>query len=191
MKQFGTAPRAIAEDSSTHGTGPNVNKKKKFSNVSWGSITIEFLNGDDVIIVIADQRETMRGISPAKKHANYKDMGFENKKTSGPNKQWKFLKWLSEHGGELSWRTNGDIPVSEVGLYKKRKQLLSEGLQRYFVAADDDDPFYDHKREKAYKIKMHLIPEGGVRVVKEIDRYDENDRLGVEEVLRDLQRDDQ
>ncbi|KKQ95563.1 MAG: hypothetical protein UV74_C0001G0065 [Candidatus Woesebacteria bacterium GW2011_GWB1_43_14] len=146
-------------------TGLNVGKLKQYKNqvgllphgkgilklppeVKWEDITIRFLNGDEVLIKCGN----------LSRHTNYEDMGFLDKRTKSaktpnkPNKQWSFLKGLSETKGEISWRSSTATPQG-----KKQKQLLSERLKKYFGI--DNDPFYSYKNEKAYKIRLTLIPE--------------------------------
>lgn len=79
-------------------------------------------------------------------------MGFEDTKRRLPNQQWEFLKNLSVNNGEVSWSD------SEASLkLKKRKQLLAQALKICFGI--NEDPFLPYKQEKAYKIKINLIPE--------------------------------
>lgn len=146
-------------------TGLNIGKLEQYKNqkgllphgkgilklppdTKWEDITIQFFNGDEVLI-------KCDGLS---RHTNYEDMGFLDKRTKSsktpkqPNKQWLFLKLLSETGGEISWSSSKATPQG-----KKQKQLLSEKLKKYFGI--DNDPFYSYKNEKAYKIRLTLIPE--------------------------------
>lgn len=112
----------------------------------WENITIQFFNGDEVLIKCGDLT----------RHTNYEEMGFLDKRTKSttnkPNRQWKFLKGLSETKGEISWRSSKATLKG-----KKQKQLLSERLKKYFGI--DSDPFYSYKNERAYKIRLTLIPE--------------------------------
>ena len=117
-------------------------------DTKWEDITIQFFNGDEAQIRCS-------GLS---RHTNYEDMGFLDKRIKSPktlrkpNKQWLFLKLLSETGGEISWSSPKATPKG-----KKQKQLLSKKLKECFGL--DNDPFYSYKNEKAYKIRLILIPE--------------------------------
>lgn len=113
-------------------------------DTKWENITIKFLDNQEVLVTV--KKETF--------HSDFKDLGFADDKTHLPNKQWEFLKGLSETGGELSWK---HPKASHKG--KKQKQLLKEGLMAYFQI--DNDPFCEYRKEKMYKIKINLIPEGG------------------------------
>jgi hypothetical protein len=117
---------------------------RKFpADTKWEDITIQFLNGQEVIIKVRDLTF----------QTTYEGLGFQNERRKLPNKQWEFLKDLSEIGGTLTWQ---NLRATVKG--KKRKQLLADTLKAYFQI--DEDPFYPYKKEKAYKIKIKLIPEG-------------------------------
>lgn len=111
-------------------------------NTKWEDITIQFLNGQEVIVRVKNLTF----------QTTYEEMGFQDEKTKLPNKQWQFLKNLSETGGEISWKNPHATPKG-----KKQKQLLSDSLKAYFQI--DESPFYSYKQEKSYKIRVHLIPE--------------------------------
>ena len=111
----------------------------------WEHIVIKFKNGHDVLI-------TLKNSEDFQYKANYKEMGFQDNKRLIPNVQWKLLELLSKHNGELSWKNQDALLVM-----KKRKQLLSEQLQDYFQLKED--PFEVYRREKAYRLKLILLPE--------------------------------
>ena len=111
-------------------------------NTKWEDITIEFLDGHNANIKAKDLNANVY----------YKEMGFEDKKKRLPNKQWELLELLSLHKGELTWN-NPDAKV----LIKKKKQLLAQTLKAYFQI--NEDPFLPYRQEKAYKIRINLIPE--------------------------------
>lgn len=110
--------------------------------IRWENITIQFLNSQEVLIRAKDFSQ----------HTNYEAMGFQDMKKKQPTKIWQFLELLAHHKGEISW----DDPTANDRI-KKDKQLLSDALKAYFRI--DDDPFYPYKEEKAYRIKLTLIPE--------------------------------
>ena len=112
------------------------------ADTKWEQVTIKFLNGNDVTIQAKE----------VKIQSDFKEMGFCDKKKNVPNKQWEFLRALSEHHGEINW----DSSEATTKL-KKRKQLLSSALKNCFHI--DEDPFYPYKKEKTYKIKLILLPE--------------------------------
>jgi hypothetical protein len=153
---------------------PSNTPPKTASSTKWEEITIRFINGDDVDIIISGKTQ----------RSDFKAMGFENKKTRLPNNQWKLLRDLSESQGEISWRglpqrqstnrsrteqdfgaTTNQENAGEIGQgfsyrmladkTKKRKQLLAETLQSYFSISED--PFLPYKTAKGYKIRLKLI----------------------------------
>lgn len=150
------------------------NKKiqlRKFpSNLLWEEISIQFLNEHEVIIKA--RKETLQ--------TTYEAMGFQDEKKKLPNKQWTFLNLLAIKNGEVSWENNQDLSPEQKGSIKKQKQLLTEALKAYFQIKDE--PFLDYKKEKAYKIKINLIPEANSAAdAKEKEIIENEDNLGIEE----------
>jgi hypothetical protein len=139
-------------------------------DTKWEDIIIQFLNGQEVIIKVKDLTS----------QTTYEELGFQDEKRKLPNKQWEFLKNLSETGGEISWKSSKATAKG-----KKQKQLLAETLKTYFQI--DDDPFYVYRQEKSYKIRINLIPEGGsgpnTKEQKVIE--DKEDKLGIEEYRKE------
>jgi len=117
-------------------------KLSPFLNAKWEDITIQFVNGHEVIIKIKKKVW----------HTTYEEMGFKDKRTKLPNRQWEFLKNLSKTNGEISWKN----PIATVK-GKKQKQLLSDKLKKYFKI--NEKPFHCDRKEKMYKIKINLIAE--------------------------------
>lgn len=143
-------------------------------NTKWEDIKIKFLNGHDVKIEVNGN----------KFDSDFKQMGFEDKKSRRPNKQWELLHQLLQKEGAISWQ---DAPEGKntkskgieqafgfeqeedneeqenrgfsygrsADSVKKTKQLLSATLKAFFQIKDD--PFFPYHKEKAYKIKIHLI----------------------------------
>jgi hypothetical protein len=110
-------------------------------HTKWENITTRFIDGENVEISVGKQ----------KWKKNYKDMGFQNDRTLKPDEQWKLLEKLSVSNGTIDWRS------SHSSLHvKKQKQLLSDSLKAYFKI--NESPFYNYQKEKAYIIKINLIP---------------------------------
>jgi len=150
------------------------NKKihlRKFpADLRWEEITIKFLNNHEVII----------GARDAVLQTTYETMGFQDEKRKLPNKQWLFLKGLSETQGELSWNSP---KASDKG--KKQKQLLSETLKAYFQIKDE--PFYNYRKEKAYKIKINLVAEIDSKTILKNNTTERNnkDNYDIEEYRKE------
>jgi len=132
------------------------------SDLRWEEISIQFLNEHEVIVKARD--DTLQ--------ATYETMGFQDERRKLPNKQWQFLRLLSLKNGEISWENNQGLPLKQINSIKKQKQLLSEALKAYFQVSSDE-PFDDYKKEKAYKIKLTLVPEQGLKDIDEREAYDE------------------
>ena len=132
------------------------------ADLRWGDISIRFLNEHDVIIKA--KNITLQ--------TTYEMMGFQDEKKKLPNKQWQFLQLLARKNGEVSWENNRDLLVRQINAIKKQKQLLSEALRAYFQI-HDSGPFYDYKKEKAYRIKIALISESESEDIDERGGYSE------------------
>ena len=113
-------------------------------DTSWEDIQMRFVDPHNVFIEIPkhDVRLTV----------SYNEMGLWDGRTKLPNAQWTVLRNLATYNGEISW----DTPVASDGV-KKQKQLLSKALKRYFNI--ESDPFGMYQKEKAYRLKMTLIPD--------------------------------
>ena len=145
------------------------------SNSKWEDITIKLIDGHNVDIKVKDK--IIR--------SDYKQMGFEDKKSRKPNQQWSMLQLLASKGGSLSWQespSSKNINVREIeqnfshesdedsddsqnkgysilkapDKVKKIKQLLSKSLKAFFKI--NEDPFLPYKQAKAYIIRIKLIP---------------------------------
>jgi len=152
-------------------------------NLKWEDIIIRFLNNNEIHVTL-----------PSKTYStDYELMGFRDEKSKKPNVQWDLLKILSEMGGVLSWKNNRNLNTKEAGKIRKREQLLSNTLKTYFHTAKDE-PFLEYKKEKAYKIRIKLIPEQGTAVepdysnalrYKEISDTEDNERA-IQEMFGDI-----
>lgn len=114
----------------------------------WENVILRFLNGEEVQL---EANGTTR-------HTTCEEMGFINKKTKRPNAQWEMLKKLARVGGEIHWGNNQSLSSNDQDVLKTRIKEIRKGLRAYFPMIKDD-PFYDYRKEKAYRIKMQLIPE--------------------------------
>ena len=110
----------------------------------WENIEIKFITGNDVLITLTNDFNF-------RKKFNYKELGFENSRTTQPNKQWQLLERFSESEGIIDWQNR--FAVKEL---KKRKELLSKILKSKF--AIEEDPFYSYRKEKCYRAKFTIRP---------------------------------
>jgi hypothetical protein len=110
------------------------------SGTKWENFVITFTDDEAVCI-------SVRGINHK---ANFKDLGFQDKRNSKPNNQWHLLKLLAKLGGEVSWKSSeADVK------FKKYKERLTEALQYYFSL--EFDPFWPYQDSRSYKTKFTLI----------------------------------
>lgn len=140
-------------------------------DTTWDQVQARFVNPHTLFIEITRLE--------AKITADYKEMGMWDKRSGQPNAQWSVLRGLAQYGGEISWTT----PIANDSI-KKQKQLLSAALKRYFGIKDD--PFGIYRDEKAYRLKMRLIPDADTSS-KKIKHPD--DPLGIQEHLNDMMTD--
>ena len=138
-------------------------------DLKWESVTIQFINGHDVII-------EARGVERIE--TNYKGLGFEDERKKLPDKQWEFLTKLSNLKGEFTWQSQGAS-----GAVKKQKEKLEKGLIAYFQI--DSSPFHEYRKEKMYRIKINLIPEEGSSLLPTKQELSLEKGLGLEEFYKD------
>ena len=112
----------------------------------WEDVKMYFIDGHTLAIKIPDVRAHKE---------TYEGFGFIDKRTKKPNKNWEFLRELAMSKGEIDWRT----PFASLKL-KKRKSLVAKKLKEYFRSEIEGDPFYSYKKEKSYKAKFQIYPEG-------------------------------
>jgi len=117
-------------------------------DITWEDIDLQFTDGHTAILRISKYKiETL---------VTYENLGMaDGRSKNKPNAQWFVLHNLAEYNGEINWQT----PVASNGL-KKQKQLLSAKLKKCFGIKSD--PFGVYQNEKAYRIKMNLIPENSL-----------------------------
>jgi hypothetical protein len=130
------------------------------TGTTWDDIQARFVDPHNLFIEIPQHK--------AKLTVDYKEMGMWDKRSGRPNAQWIVLRELARYDGEISWTT----PIANDSV-KKQKQLLSAALKRYFGIKDD--PFGIYRDEKAYRLKMRLIPDADIISEKNLH----HDRIGV------------
>lgn len=131
-------------------------------NTKWGNIVIQFIDNENIKITAPDNFEHI---------SDYTEMGFKDKKKLCPNTQWRFLQLLSLRKGYLSWKDLTEKPEAIkqedmeklINQAKKRKQLLSKKLKKYFQI--NEDPFCDYRKKDAYEVKFHLFPQKHIQEI--------------------------
>lgn len=132
---------------------------------TWGDVQARFVDPHTLFIEIPRHE--------VKLTVDYKEMGMWDKRSGRPNAQWLVFRELAKYEGEISWST----PIADNDI-KKQKQLLSAALKRYFGI--NDDPFGIYRKERAYRLKMRLIPDLDASPTRD-GRSD--DHLGIREYL--------
>lgn len=111
----------------------------------WEDVQMRFVDPHNLFIEIPRYKD-------AKITASYHDMGMWDGRSKQPNAQWTVLRGLAQYSGMIDWET----PIASPKI-KKQKQLLAEALKQYFNI--DGDPFMVYQKEKAYRLKLTLIPD--------------------------------
>lgn len=157
-----------------------IDTKHKFpfilsKTTNWENITIKFIDRHFVQIVADNNVYT----------ADYTEMDFKDRRKLKPNLQWILLEGLSKNNGETSKNKSDYDPY-----IKKKKQLLADGLKKYFGL--DSDPFYSYRKEKNYRIKINLVPESESINSTPINKPNEipadpDDKFGIKDYLKDFE----
>ncbi len=154
-----------------------VAKRETPKSWEWEEITLRFRNGHEVEIHMGEQVTRV----------DFKEMGFVDKRTHLPDKQWKMLESLAQHNGRLAWqdhpgknrKRNLGMVAQELGFEKEEDfsgESRSSGMQ-LIKAADaskktkqvlasklkayfkkKDDPFAPYNKKTGYFLRLKLIP---------------------------------
>jgi hypothetical protein len=138
-------------DSVTPSAQQNADRKDRISEfffptpkgANWKDITVKFIDGHTVSVSAGDVRKV----------CNYTQMGMVNSKNAHFTKQWELLQSFAESNGELDWSSS----YADARL-KKQKQELSRRLRDFFGL--NEDPIEWVKREKVYRCRFRILPEG-------------------------------
>ncbi len=109
------------------------------NGLRWQHIEVKFVDGHTVKVRAQEVRERY----------NFSQMGFMDRRTGNPNKQWKALEAAAEHHGTLSYETCGTSAQM-----KKRKQLLANTLKAFFGL--EDDPFYRYGKAVGWRTRFKI-----------------------------------
>jgi len=112
--------------------------------LSWGDITIRFLDGELVEIRAGNRRMGAK---------NYSALGFENKSTNRPDMIWVTLRLLANNSGEFSWQDTGRSDRTTLTL-QKNISLLRKRLKTLFKISED--PFFPYHQSRSYKAKFTI-----------------------------------
>ena len=118
-----------------------------------GFPTPEGSKWEDVMFKVINDEEIEVSINGENKRCNYKEMGFENKRTrdNPPIASWGILtKAFSEYEGTIDWDSN----LEEKNTLKQHISKIRQKL-REFIGIDGD-PIYPWKRGVGYMLKMKI-----------------------------------
>ena len=107
---------------------------------TWDSVIIRFISRDSV-----DIRAGGRPIGVM----DYKDLGFDDKKTGNSDLLWGLLKYLASVNGELS---NDALDEKEGARFKKNIARLRARLKLGFKI--EDDPFYPYYGSESFRTRF-------------------------------------
>jgi hypothetical protein len=107
---------------------------------TWESVIIRFVTGDSVEIRAGGRHVGVM---------DYKELGFDDKKTGRSDLLWGLLKYLAKAHGELS----GDKLVEKDGaLFKKNIPRLRARLEAGFGIASD--PFLPYYKLESFRTRF-------------------------------------
>jgi hypothetical protein len=84
---------------------------------------------------------------------SFAELGFKDGRSAArPDRMWGTLRLFAQHQGKLSWED--PLPQHQQDRLKTNVKELRRQLRDIFDIADD--PFYEYRREKAYRLKLTL-----------------------------------
>lgn len=107
---------------------------------TWDNVIIRFVSGDAV-----DIRAGGRPIGT--KH--FRELGFADRKTGGPDPLWGFLKYLATVNGDLS---TDELDAKEGAAFKRNISKLRARLKAGFGMGDD--PFQPCYKSGAFRTRF-------------------------------------
>ena len=132
----------ISENTLETKTEPMVQSYTLPTNAVWESLYIKFLDG----FVVRVEYPGMKS-----RKFDYKDMGFSNGNTMGPNLKWTLLQEIALNGGALT-NAKWDRKFS-----RNVKYELNEGLKKFFGMKTAPIPHYTKRH--GYKTLFTIKPD--------------------------------
>lgn len=108
-------------------------------DAAWGDVQILFRDGHTVSVSAGDQAGVY----------NYVQMGMSKRNSGTPTAQWRLLEAFAKGRGAFDWNSEQASRNQ-----KKRKQLLSEALRRFFRL--DGDPFRYVEETKGWEARFEV-----------------------------------
>lgn len=108
---------------------------------SWAKLRIKFFDGHTVKV-------KYQGMPMAT--FDYKQLGFEDKKSHNPDGKWKFLRTMAEDGAITNSKFNKSFN-------RTTKYETARRLMRFFGMSEN--PFHEYTKADGYRPKFVLLPE--------------------------------
>ena len=117
----------------------------QFCVSSWDILEIRFLDDQEVLITANESGGIER------KQLTYGDMGFADKNSGRPNKNWEFLMFLAVNNGMFTPSRHVNMSRNQVS---QRKRLLKKALQKVFCL--NSDPFNEYRQNYGYQLRFPI-----------------------------------
>jgi hypothetical protein len=111
------------------------------AGAAWPDVSVRFLSDQRVQIWVGEVTEVL----------NYKEMGFEDRRSHKPNSAWILLRELAKKGGTT--HRPKDFQTSPNTL-EKQVQILRKLLRSFFGIPED--PFHPYHARRRYETKFHV-----------------------------------
>jgi hypothetical protein len=105
-------------------------------------VQIKFVDGHTVDVTVPGKRAVL----------SHDHMGFVDRRSGRPNKQWDLLRALASCHGDVRWT---DLRVR--GRYEKRVQELSQALRTFFRLGDA--PLKLDSKNHRWQARFSVLPE--------------------------------
>ena len=106
----------------------------------WGKLRFKFIDGHTVKVKYPTlHAETF----------DFKQLGFLNRKTNGPDIKWEFLRALARYGGSV---TNHEF---DRRFNRTTKYETAKRLKAFFGMSED--PFEDYTKKNGYRLKFAIF----------------------------------
>jgi hypothetical protein len=121
---------------------PPVTSMPAPPGTTWAQVQIKFVDGHTVDVTVSGKRASL----------NYQQMGFVDRRTGRPDKQWELLESFANGHAEFSWGS-----MTNRRRYEKRVEALSRKLKLFFHLSDA--PFRLDAKRRGWRANFLILPE--------------------------------